>query len=367
MALVVLGLAGVALIGAFNTVIGASSEHRTLSTNDVVLKDFADSATYQIQLQQPAPTNLPYFLPCATFSGTATNSSPSMTYSSSAGSHVINFTPPLGYSVQVTQVQYLVGNTTFQTSSETPSCLAQYWPQLITATATGPKGSASLSFVVSDPQHESYVQPTAPVTPVAQTVSFSNGSGGATATDTVFLPDTTYVASATGSGGGTITYSTSSAGCSVGPSSGAVTFTSPGSCVIHAAAAANGNYAASTTDATLTITVSRAIHVNSMVGGTDGTRTGWDALVTIHVVDGYGTSVAGVTVSGSWGSSVSTSTSSCTTGASGSCQVEDGVSNRLHSSTSSETFTVTSLALTGYTYNSSANLPNPAVAVVPQP
>ena len=41
----------------------------------------------------------------------------------------------------------------------------------------------------------------------AQTVSFSNGSGGAAATDSVILPDTTYVASAVGSGGGAITYS----------------------------------------------------------------------------------------------------------------------------------------------------------------
>jgi type II secretory pathway pseudopilin PulG len=164
MALLVLGLAGVALIGAFTTVIGASSEHRTLSTNDVVLKDFAESATNQIQLQQPSP----YFLPCATFGGTATNSSPSMTYSNGSSSHTISFTPPVGYSVQVTQVQYLFNNSTFQSSGCDST---QFWPQLITAQATGPKGTANLSFVVSDPQKETYVFPTSTTTSTTPTTT----------------------------------------------------------------------------------------------------------------------------------------------------------------------------------------------------
>ena len=45
------------------------------------------------------------------------------------------------------------------------------------------------------------VSQTVTVSLAAQTVSFSNGSGGAAATDSVILPDTTYVASAVGSGG----------------------------------------------------------------------------------------------------------------------------------------------------------------------
>ena len=90
-----------------------------------------------------------------------------------------------------------------------------------------------------------------------QTVSFSNGSGGASATDAVTLPDTTYQAQATGSAGGAITYSTTSSNCQVA-SNGDVTFSGSGSCVIDASAAAIGSYAASTTDATLTIAVSPA-------------------------------------------------------------------------------------------------------------
>ncbi len=93
-----------------------------------------------------------------------------------------------------------------------------------------------------------------------QTVSFSNGSGGAAAVDSVTLPDATYVAAATGSGGGTVTYSLdpTSSHCSVDPNTGAVSFTGAGTCVIDAGAAANGLYAASTANATLTITVSPA-------------------------------------------------------------------------------------------------------------
>ncbi len=89
----------------------------------------------------------------------------------------------------------------------------------------------------------------------AEIVSFINGTGGSGATDTVTLPTASYVASAMGSGGGAITYSIGSGsnGCTVDPSSGAVTFTPAGTCVVDAAAAANGNYGASTSDATLTI------------------------------------------------------------------------------------------------------------------
>ena len=105
-----------------------------------------------------------------------------------------------------------------------------------------------------------------------QTVSFTNGSGGAAATDTVTLPDTTYVASATGSGGGTVTYSlgSGSSGCSVNATSGAVSFSTPGTCVIDAAAAANGIYSASTADAALTITVKAAPQTVSFTNGSGG-------------------------------------------------------------------------------------------------
>jgi type II secretory pathway pseudopilin PulG len=283
-ALLVLGMAGVALISAFTTVIGASSEHRTLSTEDVVLKDFAESVTYQLQLQQPTPL----FLPCASLSGTATTSSPTMSYSNGATSQAISFTPPINYSVQVTQTQYLYNNTTFQSMS-TGCDSSQYWPQLITATATGPKGTASLSFVVADPaKTESYVQP-----PSSTTTS---------------------------------------------------------------------------TTTTTTTTIPTKIHVSVMSGSHDGTtKTAWDALVTITVDDASGSPVSGVVVSGSWSSSVNAFSSSCSTAASGSCQVQDGVLLQLGAADKSETFTVSSLVLTGDSYDPTANFASPASATASQP
>ena len=76
---------------------------------------------------------------------------------------------------------------------------------------------------------------------------------------------------------GAITYSTSSTGvCSVDPNAGSVSFTGAGPCVIDASAAANGDYAASTTDATLTITVSLGAQTVSFSNGTR--RGGGDRL-----------------------------------------------------------------------------------------
>ena len=84
-------------------------------------------------------------------------------------------------------------------------------------------------------------------------VSFTNGSTGAGATDTMVYNDA-YSANATATGGGTITYTAS--GCTVNTNSGAVSATNVGTpCVVTAHDAANGNYVAGT--ATLTITVTR--------------------------------------------------------------------------------------------------------------
>jgi hypothetical protein len=295
-AIMVLGLTGVALVGAFGAIIGGSAEHRGLATIDTVLKNFAESATYQIQLK-PSPL----FMPCATLSGQATSST-HISYADSAGNNAtaIAYQPPVGYTVQIKSVQYLVNNTSFSASG----CSLSYeWPQLITATATGPKGtSKDLSFVVAYPLVETYTQPPPTTTTVPPT------------TTTTVPPTTT-----------------------------------------------------TTVPSTTTTSISKKMHVSSMSGSTDGDKHGWDALVNVRVVDANGTSVAGVVVNGIWGSSVSTSTTSCTTDAAGSCQVEDGYSQLLGSSQKSESFTVTGLTLSGYTYDSAANFASPPSATVGQP
>jgi hypothetical protein len=135
---------------------------------------------------------------------------------------------------------------------------------------------------------------------LTQTVSFANGSGGSGAKAAVTLPTTSYVASATGSGGGAITYSIGSGsnGCSVDPSSGAVTFAAVSTCVVDAAAATNGNYAASTSDATLTIAVLQPQTV-SFINGTGGSAA-IDTVTlpdTTYVADAAGSGGGAVTYS----------------------------------------------------------------------
>lgn len=125
-ALAVIGLTAAALLGAFATSISASAEHRRLATIDTVLTGFAETATYQIQLQ-PSPL---FQVSCP-----------------SSYTLAPSFTAPTGYTVAISSVQHWNG-TSF-TSCTTGSSTG---PQLITATASGPSGSSdSLSFVVADP------------------------------------------------------------------------------------------------------------------------------------------------------------------------------------------------------------------------
>jgi type II secretory pathway pseudopilin PulG len=124
-ALLVIGVTTAALLGAFATSISASAEHRNLATIDTLLKSFAETATYQIQLQ------------------------PNPLFASCAGSYDITvaFTVPAGYAVATSSVAYW-NNATFVPGCATGSTA----PQQITAFATGPNGSSdTLAFVVMDP------------------------------------------------------------------------------------------------------------------------------------------------------------------------------------------------------------------------
>ena len=183
----------------------------------------------------------------------------------------------------------------------------------------------------------------------AQTVSFSNGTGGANATDSVVLPDTTYVASATGSGGGTITYSlgTGSSGCSVNSGSGAVSFSGAGTCIIDAAAGANGQYAASTTDATLTITVllAQTVGFSNGTGGANAT----DSVVlpdTTYVASATGSGGGTITYSlgtGSSGCSVNSGSGAVSFSGAGTCIIDAaaGANGQYAASTTDATLTIT--------------------------
>ena len=96
----------------------------------------------------------------------------------------------------------------------------------------------------------------------------------------------------------------------------------------------------------------------------DAPRGRWDAAVTVWVVDAQGQAVSGVVVDGRW-SDGANGTSSCTTDASGNCTVtRQGLKNNV----SSVVFSVNNLSLSGYTYESGANLiPSMVTVFKPEP
>jgi type II secretory pathway pseudopilin PulG len=133
MAMMVIGITAVGLLAAFATSISASEQHRSLATDDTILKSYVEAATYQIA-QAPAPN----YTKCATVA------------SYTAGVDAVSFTIPsgdTGYTVGISSVSYWDG------SAFTSTCVSgSTAPQQIMAYATGPSNTSdSLSFIVVDP------------------------------------------------------------------------------------------------------------------------------------------------------------------------------------------------------------------------
>ncbi|MEO8462101.1 MAG: PKD domain-containing protein [Chloroflexota bacterium] len=116
----------------------------------------------------------------------------------------------------------------------------------------------------------------------------------------------------------------------------------------------NGS-ATGSTSASIQVTAPAA--ANMSIGTITGTsitvgRSSWTATATITVVaTGSSIPVGGVTVTGTWSGGTSGS-GTCTTLATGSCSV---TSSNISNKKSSVTFTVTSLAATGWTYRPASN------------
>jgi len=92
------------------------------------------------------------------------------------------------------------------------------------------------------------------------------------------------------------------------------------------------------------------VSVSNMSGDATASNRGrWNASVTITVVDQSGNNVSGVFVSGGWSSGGS---GSCTTDTTGQCTVRK---NKLKSSVTSTTYSISAMSKSGYTYNASAN------------
>lgn len=161
-AITILGLTGVALLGAFASDLTGASVYKNTSTIEAVLKNFAEDATFEIQYQAS-----PLFAVCAPLTGSATSSGTTMSYNGSR----LAYLPPSGFTVTANPlddptanpalgIQYFYQNTSFSTSCDGNASQNQGEPQLITVEATGPHGAnGTLSFVVGSFQNETYVQP----------------------------------------------------------------------------------------------------------------------------------------------------------------------------------------------------------------
>ena len=142
-ALVVLGIAVVAMLLAFGAALSGSAEHRTLTNIATAEKTVTQQIAAQLQNANP-----PLYLACASAANYQSN-----------GSNAISFTNlPSGYTAQVSGVGlWDPGNSTFDlTQAACQTALTrsnnQSAPQLISATVTYPSGGSSVvTTVVNNP------------------------------------------------------------------------------------------------------------------------------------------------------------------------------------------------------------------------
>ena len=160
-ALVVIGLTGVALLSGFATSISASSEYGSLSRLDTVLKSFVETATYQLTLQPQPPAVNPQFTACASV---ATYTAPATLPSPNPPPTPLTMTQG-AYSATITGIEYWTSSNTW--SPKPGDCNAGQKPsqqELLTATAKNKNDgqTESIQFALADP---AYNQPTTTAPP----------------------------------------------------------------------------------------------------------------------------------------------------------------------------------------------------------
>ena len=97
------------------------------------------------------------------------------------------------------------------------------------------------------------------------------------------------------------------------------------------------------------------LHISSLVTGTTSGATSWTGSITVTVTDSSGTAVNGVSVTGAWSPTPAASPSGCTTNASGQCTITPAAAS-FPSAQITETWTASSLSLSGYSYASASNV-----------
>ena len=157
-AVAILGIASLALITAFAASISASAVHRSIATFDTVIRSASEQAISQIQ-QAPDPL----YESCA----------PLSYYQSGPGAVV--FALPVGFTAQVTAIQYWTGSTFTANVTQCQPNSPQWITITVTDTTTGQ--SYPNNFIVDDPY-----SPPVPVGGPAYQLVFvqepSNGDAG---------------------------------------------------------------------------------------------------------------------------------------------------------------------------------------------
>lgn len=360
MTLIVLSIAVVAIIIAFATGISASADHKNLAANDVLLRQAAEAAFYQIQ-QQPTPL----YTSCAQVSDYS-----AVDYGSL----------PTGYSVQMTSVQYW--DTTVSPATFDGTCAVDS-PQLISLklTNTVTSSSATTTFVVDNLGG-------APVTPMSCCSVNPNTEVQGSVNQILTLTGTAFAS------GATVTFTSTVTGLSTGITVNSATFVNSTQFTLNVSVsptATVGSYtitvtnpggASKTSGPIFTVTQSTltGLHVSSMVTNLgdnppDPHDTTWDARVTVYVENGNNQLMSGVTVNGSWSVSTNQYTTSCVTDQTGSCEVADGLIDQFPpapgGTPSSVTWTIftsgstAGLVKTGYTYAPLTNAVNSATTTAP--
>ena len=97
------------------------------------------------------------------------------------------------------------------------------------------------------------------------------------------------------------------------------------------------------------------LHVSSLVTGSTSGSTTWTGSITVTVTDSSGTAVSGVSVTGAWSPTSAASPSGCTTNSSGQCTITPAAAS-FPSAQRTETWTVSGLSLSGYSYASASNI-----------
>jgi hypothetical protein len=97
------------------------------------------------------------------------------------------------------------------------------------------------------------------------------------------------------------------------------------------------------------------LHLSSLATGSTSGSTTWTGSITVTVVDSSGAAVNGVSVTGGWSPTSAASPSGCTTNSSGQCTITPAAGS-FPSAQLTETWTVSNLSLSSYSYSSASNV-----------